>query len=122
MAQAPIQAQIASNANVGLASYGAPVFDRGMTFHEVGQSGLRQYSGWVREEFLSQLQGRQAARVYREMSDNNATIGAMLFSIIQTMRKIHWRVRPADETPEALAEAQFADSLRYDMSHTWEDF
>jgi hypothetical protein len=121
MAQAPSPAnsvQIGTN----LATYGAPVFDSGMTFAEIGQTGLRQYSGWVREEFLPQLQGRQAARVYREMLDNNATIGAMIFAITQTMRKIEWRVKPADESPEALAEAQFADSLRFDMSHTWEDF
>jgi hypothetical protein len=121
MAQAPSPAnsvQIGTN----LATYGAPVFADGMTFAEIGQTGLRQYSGWLREEFLPQLQGRQAARIYREMLDNNATVGAMLFSITQTMRKIEWRVKPADETPEALAEAQFADSLRFDMSHTWEDF
>ena len=104
------------------ATYGTPVFDQGMTFREIGQSGLRQYSGWVREEFLPQLQGRQAARVYREMSDNDATIGAMLFAITQTMRKIEWRVKPADQSAAALLEAQFADSLRYDLSHTWEDF
>ena len=112
----------ARNAQWGVATYGAPVFDDGMTFREYGQTGLRQYSGWVREEFLPQLQGRQAARVYREMQDNNATIGAMLFAITQTMRKIDWRVRAADQTPEALAAAQFADTLRFDMSHTWEDF
>ena len=120
MAQAHSTATASPSA--GLSGYGAPVFDGNMTFHEVGQSGLRQYSGWVREEFLPQLQGRQAARVYREMLDNNATIGAMLFSITQTMRKIDWRVKPANETPEALSEAQFADSLRFDLSHTWEDF
>jgi hypothetical protein len=110
----------AGRTNSGL--YGAPVMDSGMTFREVGQTGLRQYSGWVREEFLPQLLGRQAARVYREMQDNNATIGAMLFAITQTMRKIEWRVKPANATPAALAEAQFADSLRFDMSGTWEDF
>lgn len=104
------------------ASYGTPIFDQGMTYRELGQSGLRQYSGWVREEFLPQLQGRQAARVYREMADNDATVGAMLFAITQTMRKIQWRVKPADQSPAALLEAQFADSLRYDLSHTWEDF
>ena len=107
----------ARNAQWGVATFGAPVFDTGMTFKEYGQTGLRQYSGWVREEFLPQLQGRQAARVYREMLDNSATIGALLFAITQTMRKIEWRVKAADKTPEALAEAQFADSLRFDMCY-----
>ena len=118
----PADPASARNAQWGVATYGAPVFDAGMTFKEYGQTGLRQYSGWVREEFLPQLQGRQAARVYREMLDNSATIGALLFAITQTMRKIEWRVKAANATPEALAEAQFADSLRFDMSHTWEDF
>lgn len=107
---------------VNTSTFGAPVFDDSMTFREVGQTGLRQYGGWVREEFLPQLLGRQAARVYREMQDNDATIGSMLFAITQTMRKIKWRVKPADDSAEALAEAQFADSLRFDMSSTWEDF
>lgn len=107
---------------VNASTFGAPVFDDSMTFREVGQTGLRQYGGWVREEFLPQLLGRQAARVYREMQDNDATIGSMLFAITQTMRKIKWRVKPADDSAEALAEAQFADSLRFDMSSTWEDF
>lgn len=124
MAQAPLSNNADTIGRVGIVSslYTAPAFDAGMTFREYGQTGLRQFGGWVREEFLPQLQGRQAARVYREMSDNNAAIGAMLFAIQQTMRKIVWRVKPANDTPEALAEAQFADSLRFDMSHTWMDF
>jgi hypothetical protein len=38
------------------------------------------------------------------------------------MRKVEWRTEPADETPEAIEVAEFVDSLRDDMSHTWEDF
>lgn len=106
----------------GSGGWSMPVFDSGMTFKEVGSAGLRQFSGWVREEFLPQLQGRQAARVYREMMDNNATVGAILFAITQTMREIDWRVEPASDKPEAQAEAEFVDSLRDDMTHTWEDF
>lgn len=124
MAVMPTPANDAATANVGANTgslYQPPAFDGGMTFKEMGQTGLRQYSGWVREEFLPQLQGRQAARVYREMSDNNATVGALLFAVVQTMRKIEWRVKPADQSPQALEEAQFADSLRFDMSHSWED-
>lgn len=102
--------------------YAVPVFDGGMTFKEVGSSGLRQFGGYVREEFLPQLQGRQAARVYREMSDNSAVVSALLFSIVQSMRKVEWRTVAASDKPEAVAGQEFADSLREDMSHTWEDF
>src|SRR5437879_8573294 len=65
-----------------------PQMTAGMTFREVGQSGLRAFSGWVREEFLPQLIGRQGAQKYREMRDNSAVIGGILFAIESTMRKV----------------------------------
>jgi hypothetical protein len=99
-----------------------PAMMSGMTFADIGSSGLRAYSGWVREEFLPQLVGQQGARVYREMTDNSPTVGAVLFAIMQSIRKVEWRVEPADDTPAAQEMADFADSLRYDMGHTWEDF
>lgn len=103
--------------------YVPPVIsDQGLLFRDVGSSGLRQFGGWVREEFLQQLQGRQGARVYREMADNNASVGAITFAIQQTMRDVEWRVIPADQTPKAMEMAAWADSLRTDMSMTWEDF
>lgn len=106
----------------GSGGWQAPVLDYGLNFKDYGSYGLRQYGGWVREEFLPQLVGREAARVYREMLDNSAVIGAMIFAITQAMRKVEWRVEPANDTAEAKVEAEFADSLRDDMSHTWEDF
>jgi hypothetical protein len=99
-----------------------PSLNYGMQFKDYGSYGLKQYSGWIREEFLPQLQGRQAATVYREMLDNNPTVGGMIFAITQAMRKVEWRVEPADDSSAAKAEAEFVDSLRDDMSHTWEDF
>lgn len=100
----------------------SPHMNSSMTFQNVGSRGLRQFSGWVREEFLPQLVGRQAARVYREMYDNSAIIGALMFTIQQALRSVEWRTIPADATPAAVAEADFAESLRTDMSHTWEQF
>lgn len=87
-----------------------------------GSSGLRQYGGWVREEFLPQLRGRQAARTYREMQDNSPTVGAILFAIQQTMRQVSWRVSAADDTPEAIAGAEFVESCMEDMNQPWPDF
>lgn len=104
-------------------SFGAvPIFDQGMKFSDIGSSGLRAFSGWVREEFLPQLIGRQGARVYREMLDNSPIVGAVMFAILGVMRKVDWRCEPADDTPSAQEAADFAESLRFDMSHTWEDF
>lgn len=99
----------------------APQMDPNLTFLEIGRSGLRQFSGWVREEFLPELTGRQAAQKFREMSDNNAIVGGLMFSFIGSMRKVEWRVEPANDSGEAAEMADFVDSLRDDMSQTWED-
>lgn len=100
----------------------APVMSDDLTFRTIGSYGLRAYSGWVREEFLPNLVGRQAARTYREMADNSATVGAVLFAIKQSMRQISWRVTPSSDLPEAHAAAEFVESCMDDMSHSWEDF
>lgn len=95
----------------------------GMNFRDYGSYGLKQYSGWVREEFLRELQGQQAVTVYREMLDNSSVVGSMVFAITQAMRHVEWRVESAsDKDGKGDEWTEFADSLRMDMSHTWEDF
>lgn len=98
-----------------------PVMTSGMTFLEVGSSGLRAFSGWVREEFLPSLVGRQAAQKYREMWDNNPTIGALMFTFMATMRKVSWRVAPVDDSGEARQWADFVETCMDDMSHPWDE-
>src|SRR5260221_7623332 len=56
----------------GSGGWPPPTLSYGMNFKDFGSYGLRQWSGWIREEFLPQLVGREAARVYREMADNSA--------------------------------------------------
>ena len=99
-----------------------PTMNSGLVFQTMGSNGLRQFSGWVREEFLPQLLGRQAARVYREMTDNSPTVGAILFAIQQSMRQCAWRVEPPADTPEAMFYAEFVESCMDDMSQPWSDF
>lgn len=118
MARRPAKSPNASGGSWGV----APQMNAGLRFADIGSTGLRAFSGWVREEFLPQLVGRQGARVYREMGDNSPIVGAVLFAITAVMRKVEWRTVPKDDSPEAQALADFCDSLRFDMSHTWEDF
>jgi hypothetical protein len=106
----------------GSGGWAPAALNYGMNFRDFGSYGLRQYGGWVREEFLPQLVGREAARVYREMLDNSPTVGAMIFAITQAMRKVQWRVEAANDSAKGKREAEFVDGLRQDMSHTWEDF
>ena len=88
----------------------------------IGVTGLRQYGGWIDEEFLIRLKGQRGVQTYREMSDNDAVIGAALYVIHTYIQQVKWWAQPADETSQAAKdEAAFLESCITDMSHTWED-
>lgn len=89
---------------------------------EIGVSGLRVYSGYVVEEFLKELQGERGRRVYREMSENDAIVGAVLSAIGLVLRAVKWRVQAPENVTVPDEDMEFVESLFTDMSHTWEDF
>ena len=89
---------------------------------ELGVSGQNTYSGLpFADEFLVDLRGNKAIQKYREMRDNNATIGAVMYAVEQTLRDVDIKVVPASDTPEALAAAEFMQSVLDDMDHSIDD-
>ena len=94
----------------------------------LGSTGLIHYSGYINEEFQKELAGTSGVRKYREMADNDPTIGALLYSIEMLMRAAEWKVEPAKGEGDnfasaAEAEAEFLEGALFrDMSHSWEDF
>lgn len=98
-----------------------PKEDLVIDFREVGATGLKRFSGFVLEEFLPELIGQRAARVYREMSLNDPTISAALFAIKMLCRKVSWRSQPASNNQADLEAAEFLETCMNDMSTTWGD-
>jgi hypothetical protein len=90
-------------------------------FGEIGVSGLKVASGYVLEEFQQELRGTNAIRIYRQMSEGDATVNAVLTAIGLVLRAVDWRVEPADDSSEAEKEAEFVQSLLDDMSHPFTD-
>lgn len=88
---------------------------------ELGATGLRRTSGYIDEEFLTQLRGRKGVQVYREMEQNDPIIGSLLFAIDRLLRHVQWRVEAASETAEDRKAAEFLEQCMEDMSHTWDD-
>ena len=86
-------------------------------FDEIGTTGLRQYGGFVVEEWLTQLASRRAAWVWREMQDNDPIVGAILFALKWLARGVDYRVESGGSTEYA----EFVESCMHDMSHTWGD-
>lgn len=94
---------------------------------EFGSTGLRRSGGTVFEEFLVNLRGIRGAKVYREMSDNDPTIGSMLFAIEKVITRLEWRVDPYSDdsqdgsvSPEDKEVAAFIESCLHDMSESWD--
>ena len=96
-------------------------------FQELGSTGLRRSGGTVYEEFLVNLRGIRGARIYREMADNDPTIGSMLFAIEKVVTRLEWRVDPYSDnsadgeiSPEDKEVADFIESCLHDMSDSWD--
>lgn len=89
---------------------------------EIGVSGLKRAGGYVQEEFLQELRGPRGMKMYREMKDNSAIVGAGLAAIEMLIRQVSWWVEPAGATSEDQRYAEHVDTCRNDMSHTWSEF
>lgn len=81
---------------------------------ELGTTGLKHSWGLVTEEFLPQLQGDKANKVYREMGDNDPIAGAVLYAFENMVRQVTWTVTGT--------RAKFVEDNMRGMSHSWEDF
>ena len=88
----------------------------------LGVAGDNTHNGQIRsDEFLPELRGKKAIRKYREMRDNDSTIGAVMYATEQVLRDVKLKVVAANDSAEALAEKKFVETVLTDMDHTLED-
>tara|TARA_R110000803_G_scaffold3886_3_gene13299 strand:+ start:2329 stop:3693 length:1365 start_codon:yes stop_codon:yes gene_type:complete len=88
----------------------------------LGVAGQNTYNGQIRaDEFLPELRGKKAIRKYREMRDNDSTIGAVMYATEQVLRDVDLKVYACNDTPEAKKEAEFVQSVLDDMDHSLDD-
>lgn len=90
-----------------------------VNFKQIGVSGLRRYGPNVYEEFLPELRWPGAGRVYQEMSDNDAVIGAILYLAEMLIRGCTWSVTPGGNAEADLEAAEFLRSCMDDMDVSW---
>lgn len=91
--------------------------ERTVKLDELGATGLKRSGtrSLIDEEFLPQLKGTHAIKIYREMRDNDPVIGAILFAIEMLIRQVDWRVEGDEEL------TKFVESCLTDMSTGWDD-
>ena len=89
---------------------------------ELGQAGTNTRQGTIRaDEFLQDLKGKRAISKFREMRDNDSTIGAIMYATEQVLRDVDFYVEPANDTDEAKREAEFVKTILEDMEHSVDD-
>ena len=89
---------------------------------ELGVSGRNTYTGDIRaDEFLQELRGKRAIQKYREMRDNNAIVGSIMYAVEQTLRDVKIAVKPSNDSVVAKQEAEFLQSVLDDMDHSLDD-
>lgn len=88
---------------------------------ELGRVGMNRWGGHFREEFLTELQGRRGIQAYREMSENDDIIGAVLYAIELLIRQATWDVQPGGDSAKDKEAAEFVRSCMDDMTDTWTD-
>lgn len=88
---------------------------------EIGRIGQKRYGGTFYEEFLQELRGKKGIETYREMAENDDTIGAILFAVEMLIRQASWNVEPGGDTPKDKEAAEFVEQCMHDMQDTWTD-
>jgi len=92
-------------------------------FIEVGRTGLKHFGGVLDDEFLRELRGPRGVTVYREMSKNDAVVGASLFAYTTLAKEVSFRIDSAKTgDPQADEVAEFIRGALFDdMSLSWRD-
>lgn len=88
---------------------------------EIGRIGQKRFGGTFYEEFLRDLRGKKGIETYREMAENDDTIGAILFAVEMLIRQASWNVEPGGDTPKDKEAAEFVEQCMHDMQDTWTD-
>lgn len=88
---------------------------------EIGRIGQRRFGGIVYEEFLPELRGSRGVEIYREMSENDDVVGAILYAVEMLVRQTKWNVEPGGSTAKDKEAAEFVESCMDDMQNTWVD-
>jgi len=82
---------------------------------EVGVSGVKRYGGYIYEDFLTQLQGKRGAQVYREMMANESIIGAAMWIFRTLLVQTPWYLEAVDDSPQAELVRDHVESCLYDF-------
>lgn len=90
-------------------------------YNEIGSTGLNRWGNYIYDEFLPQLRYPGASKIYKEMADNDPTIGGILYMMENLVRNVTWNVEPGGNTAGDTKAAEFLQDCMDNMSTSWVD-
>lgn len=91
---------------------------------EIGRIGQRRtggISGTFFEEFVPELAGKRGVEVYKEMSENDDVLNAVIFAIENLIRQCEFSIEKASDSDVDVKAAEFVDGCLNDMKLSWQD-
>lgn len=88
-------------------------------FSEIGRTGLQEYNGIIRDDFLKEFTGKEAYKRFNEMRLNSPIIASGLSALEYIIRKMSWTFSEGDGDNDPRHEL-LTDSLEA-MSMSWND-
>lgn len=85
---------------------------------ELGAIGTQIHGGYVREEFLTDLQGARGAKIFKEMRHNDPICGSMIYAFETKIRAATFKLKAAEGGEEV---KNFVQECMDDMDWSWRD-
>lgn len=90
-------------------------------YAEAGSTGLTRFGGYISEEWLRDLQGVRGVKIYKEMRDNDAIVGAFLYAIEMLLRQVSWHAVKGGDSKADEEAKDFLETCLGDMASTWQE-
>lgn len=92
------------------------------SYEDVGTSGVRNYSGYIYEDYLHKMRGRERADVFDRMRRSDPNVQMCLLAVKNPIKSATWTISAGSEESK---DQEIAELIRHilfkDMAKTWKE-
>lgn len=93
-----------------------------MHVEQSGSSGTDIVAGYINEDYLSELTGRERADIFDKMRRSDSKIKMAVQSVINPIKSAKWDIEAASDSPEDELKKQLIEKVLFqDMNKTWKE-